>query len=396
MTRKLYYENPYLTSFDTRLIKQGQDENGDWYAVLEKTAFYPEGGGQPYDTGELNDSTVTKVEEVGGEIRHYLRSSVLTEDGYVEGKIDWERRFDHMQQHTGQHILSAAFDNLFGFKTVAFHLGREESTIDLDTDTLNTNHIEEAEKLANQIVLENRRIETKWVTKEEAEKLPLRKALSVEENIRLVVIPDYDYNGCGGTHPSSTCEAGMIKILGIQKEKKKYRVCFVAGNRSFRQFSKKNDILARLTPLLNAPQDEMETALHKLLETKNALEKKLEEANDRLIDFEASQMRTNRGLTDIPVTGVFENRPIQELQKLARAIVGEGDGIKAILLSKNGDKLQFVCAKGRNTSGNMKEAVAVALPLINGKGGGNETFAQGGGEALIRPEELLKELLAKI
>ncbi|WP_409270155.1 alanyl-tRNA editing protein [Neobacillus sp. SCS-31] len=395
MTRKLYYENPYLASFQTSLINQGEDENGEWYAVLESTGFYPEGGGQPYDTGSLNGIEVNRVEEVDGEIRHYLVSSLDAETGLVEGKIDWERRFDHMQQHTGQHILSAAFDNLFAFKTVGFHLGREESTIDLDTSALESSQIEEAEKLANQIVLENRPIEKRWVTKEEAEKLPLRKSLAVEEDIRLVIIPDFDYNGCGGTHPSSTCEVGMIKILAIEKEKKKYRVSFVAGNRSFRQFSKKNHILGKLTPLLNAPQEEMEAAILKLLETKNSLEKKLEEANDRLIVSEAGQMRLKRENTDLPVTGLFKNRPIQELQKLARAIVVE-DGTRAVLVAKNGDKLQLVCAKSSDARGNMKEAVNGALSLINGRGGGNETFAQGGGDATITPSELLSKLLAKL
>ncbi|WP_053366642.1 serine-tRNA(Ala) deacylase AlaX [Bacillus sp. FJAT-27245] len=396
MTRKLYYENPYLTSFQTSLIKQEQDENGEWYAVLEATGFYPEGGGQPFDTGFVNGVEVKKVEEVDGEIRHYLASSLDAENGPVEGTIDWERRFDHMQQHTAQHILSAAFDNLFGFRTVGFHLGKEESTIDLDMSTLNDSQVKEAEMLANHIVLENRPIETRWVNKEDAEKLPLRKALAVEENIRLVIIPDFDYNGCGGTHPCSTGEAGMIKILAIEKEKKKYRVTFVAGNRSFRQFSKKTEILARLTPLLNAPQEEMESAINTLLETKNALEKKLEEADERLIAFEAGQMRQNREHTNLPVTGLFENRPVQELQKLARAIVMEEDGTRAVLVAKNGDKLQLVCAKSNDASGNMKEAVSSALPLINGRGGGNELFAQGGGDATITPGELLSELLAKI
>lgn len=396
MTKILYYDNPYLASFQTSLTKQEQDENGQWYAVLEETGFYPEGGGQPFDTGYLNGAAVVNVQEADGEFRHYLESSLQAGNGIVKGEINWERRFDHMQQHTGQHILSAAFDNLFGFRTIGFHLGKEESTIDLDAASIDSSQIEAAEKLANQIVLENRPIETRWVTKEEAESLPLRKALSVEENIRLVIIPDFDYNGCGGTHPYSTCEAGMIKILRVEKEKKKYRISFVAGNRSFRQFSKKNDILSSLTPLLNAPEEEMETAIHKLLETKAALEKKLEDASDRLLAFEANQIVVNRENTDLPVTATFENRPVQELQKLARAIVAEGNETKAILVSKNGDKLQFVCAKGNGASGNMKEAVSGALSLINGKGGGSESFAQGGGDATISPSDLIGFLLEKI
>ncbi|WP_059170581.1 DHHA1 domain-containing protein [Bacillus sp. FJAT-27445] len=397
MAKKLYYENPYQHSFETNLARQGQDEEGTWYAVLEETAFYPEGGGQPFDTGTLNGVQVTKVEEKNGEIRHYLQRQLELEAGAtLAGKIDWERRFDHMQQHSGQHILSAAFDNLFGFKTVSFHLGREESTIDLGIDWLDDSHIEAAENLSNQIVLENRPIETKWVSKEEADKLPLRKALSVEDGIRLVIIPEFDYNGCGGTHPFSTSEAGMIKILGAEKEKKKVRITFVAGKRSFHQFSKKQQAITRLTPLLNVPQEDMEAAVLKLLQTKSSLEKRLDEAEEQIIGYEANHILQNRNEKDIPIARLFKNRPIQDLQKLARAIVKDEDSVTVVLVSENDDKLQLVCAKSEGGRGNMKEVLGIALKIINGKGGGNELFAQGGGDALCSGQELLEKTVSSM
>ncbi|WP_313897576.1 alanyl-tRNA editing protein [Bacillus litorisediminis] len=161
------------------------------------------------------------MEDREGEIRHYLEKPIPDISQPVIGQIDWDRRFDHMQQHAGQHILSAAFEELFHMKTVSFHLGTEVLTIDLDTSELTEDIALQAENLANQIILENRPIETKWVTEEEAKKYRLRKELSVTDQIRLVIIPDFDYNGCGGTHPSSTGQVGSIKILNWEKQRKK-------------------------------------------------------------------------------------------------------------------------------------------------------------------------------
>ncbi|WP_043932139.1 serine-tRNA(Ala) deacylase AlaX [Bacillus sp. EB01] len=393
MAEKLYYQDQYLQTFNTELVEEKQDETGQWYAILKETAFYPEGGGQPFDTGTLNGVKVVNVVETDGEIRHYLERPLSLSDANVEGKIDWERRFDHMQQHAAQHILSAAFDNLFGFKTVSFHLGREESTIDLDTTPLQENHIHDAEELSNRIVMENRQIETRWVTPEEAAALPLRKALSVEDNIRLVIIPDYDYNGCGGTHPASTNEVGMIKVLGIEKEKKKVRVSFAAGKRAYSHFDKKQKVLEKLSPLLNAPQENMESAVLKLLQTKTQLEKELTDTKDMLIGFEARELLSRHTDTEKPLTALYTGRTIQELQRLGRAIVSEKEDSVAVLISETDGKIQIVCAKGVIAAGNMKELLSGVLPLVNGKGGGNELFAQGGGQGDISAEDLQEKVL---
>ncbi|CEG27315.1 serine-tRNA(Ala) deacylase AlaX [Bacillus sp. B-jedd] len=395
MAEKIYYQDPYQNTFTARLVRQGQEEEGNCYIVLSETAFYPTGGGQPHDTGSLNGVNVVGVEEVDGEIRHYPESKLeLPDDSEVTGVLDWDRRFDHMQQHSGQHILSAAFEQLFGYKTVGFHLGREESTIDLDTTSLDDSHMEEAERLANQIVLENRPIETRWVTNEEAQRLPLRKQLSVTENIRLVIIPDFDYNGCGGTHPSSTGQVGLIKVLGAEKEKKKTRITFTAGARSFDQFSRKQRILSKLSPLLNAPQEGMEKAVLHLLTSKAQLEKQLEEAKDQLIGYEAKALFKNSMAEGQTVSAVFQERSMQELQKLARLVVTEAPECKVVFVSENGGKLQIVCAKGEVAEGNMKDLINHFLPSINGRGGGNLQFAQGGGDAIVAGGQLLEDMLA--
>ncbi|CAM3613415.1 serine-tRNA(Ala) deacylase AlaX [Aeromicrobium ponti] len=390
---KIYYKDPYIRSFKTELLHQGTDGQERVFAVLKETAFYPTGGGQPHDLGTLNGVNVLDVEEVDGEIRHYLERELDISDSKVSGDVDWNRRFDHMQQHAGQHILSAAFEELYGYKTVSFHLGKEILTIDLDTADLPERHTEEAERLANTIILENRPIETKWVTAEEAAHFPLRKQLSVNEDIRLVIIPEYDYNGCGGTHPSSTGQVGSIKILEWERQKKKIRVQFVCGRRVLKQLQQKHRITKELSKLLNAPEQELPLAGKRLIETGKDLEKALEAAKEALLAYEAKEMASSAaaGESKKLINGIYQERSIQELQKLAHLIAGQSDNAAVILVNETEDKLQFVCARGQLSEINMKELAAALLNKINGKGGGNPQFAQGGGEKLMSGEMLLEQ-----
>lgn len=396
MQNKLYYRDPYIKTFTTKILHQNQDEAGNWYVILEETAFYPTGGGQPHDTGTLNHIKVVNVEEINGEIRHFVEMPISEQNIDVTGVIDWERRFDHMQQHSGQHILSAAFEELFGYRTVSFHLGKEVLTIDLDIEELSEQKAMEAEKLANQIILENRPIETKWVTERELFKYPLRKQPSVTENIRLVIIPDFDYNGCGGTHPHSTGQVGAIKILDWERQRKRIRVQFVCGNRVLKQLGKKQKVIRELNALLNASEEEIITAASRLLDHAKETEKSLEEARENLLHYEAKELLENSKPEIQLIAKVFRNRSIQELQKLARMITANEEEVTVLFAAENGDRLQFVCARGSADNSNMKQIAADVLPSINGKGGGNETFAQGGGEATISGDELLNQLIEKL
>lgn len=393
MKNRLYYQDAYIKSFTAHVKKHEQDENGKWYAVLNQTAFYPTGGGQPHDTGIIADKKVVEVEEVNGEIRHYLEAPFQNGAEEVSGTLDWERRFDHMQQHAGQHILSAAFEQLFDYHTVGFHLGVDNLTIDLETDDLTREEVKKAEALANRIILENRPIETKWVTEEELSHYPLRKATKVKEDIRLVIIPDFDYNGCGGTHPKATGEVRAIKVLDWERQRKKVRVQFACGERVVNLLGDKQKLLLRLTKLLNAPEMEMEQAVVRLLENGKRTEKALEQAQESLLQYEAKHLLANNNQL---VAAVFQNRTIQELQKLARSVIAEDDGVLVLFVSTNETRLQLVCARGTARKENMKTLVGEVLPLLNGKGGGNESFAQGGGNALLPAEEILQQLLTGI
>jgi alanyl-tRNA synthetase len=392
---KLFYQDSYIQTFKSKATKQAQDENGLWYIVLEETAFYPTGGGQPFDTGTINNIPVVNVEEVDDEIRHYLESPILDSIGIIEGKINWERRFDHMQQHAGQHILSAAFEELFDYKTVSFHLGEEILTIDLDIQELTESEASEVESRANQIILENRLIETIWVTQEELSQYPLRKQTKVTENIRLVIIPEFDYNGCGGTHPSSTGQVGAIKILDWEKQRKKIRLRFICGNRVLKQFHIKNHILTQLTQLLNAPEQGMIQSLERLLESVKKSDRQLEEARETLLRYEAMELMDSQ--LDLNgrsvISKVLYNRSMKEIQLLARIITNSTSGVIVILISESETQLQIVTARGSLQQISMKALLADILPTINGRGGGNEDMAQGGGDLVLTGNDLLEKAI---
>ncbi|WP_298474026.1 DHHA1 domain-containing protein [uncultured Psychrobacillus sp.] len=389
MTNKLYYEDPYLTTFTASIIKKEPE-----YVIISETAFYPTGGGQPCDIGSLNDISVVNVEIIDGEIRHFLAEPLDSQSIEVKGSINWMRRFDHMQQHAGQHILSAAFAELFQMQTVSFHLGKETATIDLDTTEVTEEQLKKVEELANQIILENRAIETKWVTEDELTQYKLRKATSIKEDIRLVIIPDFDYNACGGTHPSSTGQVGSIKILQTEKQKRHIRVEFVCGKRVLTQLDRKQNVLLNLISRLSSPEEKLVDAANNLLHTNKNLEKLLNEHKQELLKFEAKEL-LKQSINDI-VGVTFENRTIQDLQRLARFLVEESPSSLCVLVSHNEEKLQIVTARGTNREESMKALLLQLLPLINGKGGGNDTLAQGGGEAALSSTELLNKALTYI
>jgi alanyl-tRNA synthetase len=391
MQNKLYYKDAYIKSFTAQVLKQGQDEDGNWYIVLNESAFYPTGGGQPHDLGTVGDTLVIGVEEIEGEVRHYLKNPLKDVSREVHCRIDWRRRFDHMQQHAGQHILSAAFDHLFEYRTVSFHLGAEILTIDIKTENLTEQEAKKAEELANQIILENRLIDVKWVTEEELSQFSLRKETKVKEDIRLVIIPEFDYNGCGGTHPKATGEVRAIKILDWERQKKNTRVQFVCGDRVLTQLGQKQKVLLELTLLLNAPEKEMEQAVMRLLENGKVSERELEKNQDILLHYEAKELLGKK--ENHIVSELFQQRSIQELQRLARLITGEDENVIVLFVSQNENRLQLVVARGTARTEKMKAVIGDALQLINGKGGGNDSFAQGGGEALTSGEHMLEKLL---
>ncbi|KHE72304.1 serine-tRNA(Ala) deacylase AlaX [Halobacillus sp. BBL2006] len=381
MTRKLYYEDPYKMEFDSKVVKIDHDKSGP-FVVLKETAFYPTGGGQPHDQGTLNDIEVIDAEEVEEEVRHYTKEELPESTEEVHGIIDRERRIDHMQQHCGQHIISAVFDDLFNLPTTSFHLGKNTVTIDLDTEHLSEEILQKAEERVNQIIRTNYPVETKWMSVEEAGEYPLRKPLAVDGDVRLVIIPDIDYNGCGGTHPESTGEVMTVKFLGWTKSKKQVRLEFVCGYRVLDKLGQKHQILTELKQLIPRPEEQFVGEVDHLIKASKEKDKKMAELEGQILQYEAREIISDAEGNKV-IQRVFQDRPIKTLQSLGKAIIEEASDAYLILVSEQEDQLQFVLASGAEIDRNMNEVAKQTMPLIEGKGGGKPNFVQGGGKKLM-------------
>ncbi len=378
MTTKLYYQDAELSSANVHVIHSEKDETG-YYVILDQSFFYPEGGGQPADTGKIGSAKVIDVQTVDGEIRHYTDSKLPSES--FSAQLDWHRRHDHMQQHAGQHLLSALLEDLLGLKTQSFHLGKERVSIDLDLDTVTSSQLREIEKKANALIAEGLEISTSWINAETAKTVKLRKPPVVEGDIRLVKIDGIDLNACGGTHPKNTTEIGLLKIISTEKNKDGLRVYFLCGNRALDYFNFLLETTNQLVVQLNAPIAELTQAAQVLLNDKTAASKTIKNLQDHTISLEAQSILPINNM----VEKIFEDRPIKELQQLARLVTSHHPSVKMLLMSTSKDDIRFVCAKGEQVAGDMRNVLKHLLTLTEGKGGGNIHLAQGGGKTTCTP-----------
>jgi len=396
LEQKLYYIDAYTKDFTTKIIKQDYDKEDNLYVVLNETAFYPTGGGQPYDTGTLNGTLVTNVEEVNGEIRHFIAEQLETAE--VEGKINWERRFDHMQQHAAQHILSAAFWDHFNIPTIGFHLGKETVTIDLETENLPAETIEKAVQIANNIVFENHPIRIQWMNLEEAKTLPLRKEPTLTENIRVVIIENFDYNGCGGTHPRRTGEVGLIQVLNWERNKGGIRLTFIAGWRTLKLMGQQQQIMKDVSKQLNSSETDIPAKVAQLLISQKENEKAIQTINEKLLFAEANELLQQPAEihAGFLISKVFTNRSMQEVAKLSAIIIEQQEHAITYFVIENDDKLQCILACGKTVTLDMNALLKDALPAIEGKGGGNKKSARGGGKAVMTGDEFLNQLVSSL
>jgi alanyl-tRNA synthetase len=384
MTEKRYYDQPALKELDIRVIRSGKDHTGP-YCILDETIFYPEGGGQPADQGQIGGLQVMDVQLVEGEIRHYTKEQV--HNGEFCAKLNWARRWDHMQQHAGQHLLSAAFEDLLGMKTVSFHLGPDRASIDLEVASMTVVESSKAEEFVRNVIRKHLPIHTDWKKKEEALEMNLRKPPAVEGPIRIVSIEGVDTNACGGTHPENTADVGIVKILGTEKVKAGMRVYFLCGDRAFNHFHLLGKTTDELVRQLNAPLAQLTEAAEALIQEKVKLEKEAKQVRSKLLEFEAAALSPS-GKNGV-IGAVYEDRPLKELQQLAKTAIEIHPASALLLLSVDEDGTKFVCANGAESPGELKTLLPVLLEQLDGKGGGNNRLIQGGGKRVDRPETLI-------
>jgi alanyl-tRNA synthetase len=376
MTTKAYLQHPYQRVFNARVVSQ-QESNQGWEIVLDRTLFYPTSGGQPHDTGMLGNVPVVEVMEKGNDIVHHLAGGPLP--SRVRGEIDWARRFDHMQQHTGQHILSQAFEQVLGAHTVAFHLGRETVTIDLDSADLTLMQAYPAEDKANQIVFQNRRVHSRFVTEEESTDLDLRKLPKRHGTLRIVEVDFFDRIPCGGTHCRMTGEVGVIKILRLERRGKETRVEFICGGRALSDYRWRNDALRQSAEALNVSAREAPDFVAKVLADRDDAQKQVNDLRDKLLRYESVALAaTAKKIGEVDVVNrVLEEQKPDELKWLAQHITTNRSCL-ALLGSSMTDKGHLVFARSEGLSNDMGALLKFATTAVGGRGGGRPEMAQGG------------------
>src|SRR6185503_4706921 len=314
MTQRIYYTEPYRRSFDGKVL--AATASGDrLHVTLDQTTFYPTSGGQPYDTGTLGGAAVTEVvDREDGTIAHVV-SGALKAGEVVSGEIDWARRFDHMQQHTGQHVLSAAFDRLFGVRTESFHMGQLSSTIDLARE-VSESEIAKAEDDANRVVWEDRAVTIRFSTAEEAAAMGMRKESARTGTLRLIDVQDYDLSACGGTHVDRTGAIGLIAIGSWEKFKGGSRVEFLCGGRALQRFRVWRGALAAVQKHLSVPPIEMAASIERLQEDAKAVERTVRSFQEQLATHEAQALLAQGS----PVVAAIEGWDAQGIKAIAAAI----------------------------------------------------------------------------
>ncbi len=381
MTERLYYQDAYLAAFQATVLERADDGRR---LYLDRTAFYPTSGGQPHDTGRLGGVEVVDVVDEGERIAHLLAAPVPA--GPVRGEVDWARRFDHMQQHTGQHLLSAVLEDLYGFHTVSVHFGQDASTLDLDTPAITPEQVAAAETRANLVVTENRPVSIGFEDATAA--AGLRKPSDRTGPLRIVTILELDRSACGGTHVRATGEIGAILIRKVERVRKAVRLEFLCGTRAVRRARADQELLTRLAAQYSAAEDELPALVEaQRAELKEAVAGR-REAEAQLDRYRAAELYAGAapdaaGLRRIVVR---EERGIDRLRGLARAVaalpravfVGVAESPPGLLVAASEDS-------GRDAGAMLRSALAPA----GGRGGGTPRLAQGtvGAEALERVVE---------
>jgi alanyl-tRNA synthetase len=397
MTDHLYYHNSFLYEFDAVVSEVSALPRAA--IVLDRTAFYPTSGGQVFDTGWLESNghrmRVTAVEELDGKILHYLEQAApLEPGGRVHGVIDAGRRRDHIQQHSGQHVLSAAFVRLFNMATVSFHMGEDYCSIDLETKSLNAEQVERAEALANEVISEDRPVEIRFVTQEEAQGIGLRKLPPVErDKLRLIDVKDFDVTACGGTHVRTTGQIGAILLRKTEKVKQGWRVEFVCGQRAVKTARADYATLTEVAGLFSTGLGDVPQQARKAQEELRASRKRHEQ-----LLAEIAELYAAKALAETPETNgrkvvirTFGDRDLAFIKLLAQKLTRAGSAVVA-LVAATSPPPALVFVESPDQPFDMGALMKEALAKLGGRGGGSRDMAQGGPQQVEAIGSILAEL----
>jgi len=384
-TNRLYFDNPYQVEFEANVVKNLSYE-GSPAVVLDVTCFYPESGGQPADRGTLDGIPVIHVFEQDDQIIHVLEKDISSDA--VKGKIDWNTRFDHMQQHAGQHILSQCFVQLFDAATRSFHLGEETSTLEVDMRNMSEEEAARAERLANDLVFQNKEIKTRFYHEEEIANVQLRRPPKKTGDIRVVEVSGFDHTACGGTHPRSTGEIGTIKILRWERIRDNVRMEFICGIRALQDYARKHRDLKTLSSSLTVDDKEVVVSFEKIksdLKMQKRINRKMQE---KIIQHEAVDIMQKA--EEKIIKRIFTGRSQEEIRLLALLTIRKGEFV-ALFGLKNGERVHVFLACSESLGLDMRELVPVVSSMIEGRGGGRPSLVEMSGKKKENLEQALEK-----
>ncbi|SHE28288.1 alanyl-tRNA synthetase [Tissierella praeacuta DSM 18095] len=377
MTNRLYLDNPYLREIDSRIVDKIY-KDGKYYIKLNRTIFYPHlSGGQPGDKGTINGVQVLEVYEEDSDIIHVTKENIYSDKVILN--IDWENRFDNMQQHTGQHLLSAAFYKLYNGETVGFHIGKDYVYIDITLPDLSEDDSEKIEIYANRIIFSNFEIKSYYIEKNDINKLPIRKQPTVNSNIRIVEIDNIDFSPCAGTHLRNTGEIGLIKIRKWEKYKGNIRIEFVCGNRALFDYRWKSKMIKDISLLLSSKDTDVLEKVKILYNQKEDLEKNNRNIQEELLRYKGEDLLKNAIKIDgiSFVTKIFDDRDLKTINKISVHLNNIEKSIQ-IYGSKYENKGQFLISVSKDLNINLKDIFKEVSEEFEIKGGGSPQTIQGG------------------
>jgi alanyl-tRNA synthetase len=379
MTETLYYQDTNKSEFEAKILEVVKEKKA-WRVVLDKTYFYPEGGGQPADKGWINDIPVSDVQKQGNIVYHYLPEN--PGEGTTKGKIDTAWRKDFMQQHSGQHIISGALWKVGKYKTVSVHMGIDYTTIEIDAPEIPEQHLIQVEKLANQVIQDDLPLSFIYTRHQELEQFPLRKPTDREGKIRLVKIGDFDCVACGGIHLTSTRQVGLVKAIGTEKIRDHARIAWKIGDRAYEDYREKDKIIYELKPVLATNQDMFVRKVKDLQEELSDFKRQYSWLENRLAGAIAQQLDDNAqnqaesGFRII--TAFWKEENVNLIKKIIKDLL-KREKVLVCLINDIAGKLQWSIGSSEDIVFPFNEIKDELLSIIDGKGGGRHPLWQGVG-----------------
>jgi len=379
MTRKLYHENSYQRKFRAMVLDKKVEKETS-ALILDQSCFYPNAGGQLCDRGTIEGLPVIDVQEVEANILHYIKGDISINQGdMITGEIDWKCRFDHMQQHSGQHVLSGILMSAWQKETLSFHMGEKVCTLDISHTSIDEKQTEHLEEMANQVIYDNKTIRQYYMNENSnhiTEKL--RKTQELHEKLRIVEIDKFDLTACGGTHCKNTGEIAIIKIIGWENRKDKTRISFLCGHRALADYRKKHRIIKHLSGFFTVGVNQLEEKVAQLSKEKSELTKGFNRIEKELIRYEAEELKIKYSKNEkdyFLVSKLFSEKPVHLLRQISLMLINEQKCLVIIGAEKPEPVICLACSQ--DITIHMGELIRQIMIEYNGKGGGSNYMAVG-------------------